>query len=129
MSRWLLFYTPPATLVRLLATNATIVWLTSYVLYLSGASDDPRMLLPAWVSIATTLTVLYHLTQRKINIRKETSASINVFSIASFISMSSLLLQLHLTRDNDPMVPLFTMLRKIWDSLHVLYSIAWANVV
>lgn len=49
----LLFYTPPATLVRLLATNATIVWLTSYVLYLSGASDDPRMLLPAWVSIAT----------------------------------------------------------------------------
>ncbi|MCJ1260971.1 hypothetical protein MMC22_000835 [Lobaria immixta] len=145
----LLFYTPPATLVRLLATNATIVWLTSYVLYLSGASDDPRMLLPAWVSIATvrpraalltlkaldlmhflqTLTVLYHLTQRKINIRKETSASINVFSIASFISMSSLLLQLHLTRDNDPMVPLFTMLRKIWDSLHVLYSIAWANVV
>lgn len=145
----LLFYTPPATLVRLLATNATIVWLTSYVLYLSGASDDPRMLLPAWVSIATvrsraallaferrslthllqTLTVLYHLTQRKINIRKETSASINVFSIASFISMSSLLLQLHLTRDNDPVVPLFMMLRKVWDSLHFLFSIPYADVV
>jgi hypothetical protein len=49
----LLYYTPPATVVRLLATNATIAWLTSYVLYLSGASEDPRMLLPAWVSITT----------------------------------------------------------------------------
>lgn len=49
----LLYYTPPATVVRLLATNATIAWLTSYVLYLSGASDDPRMLLPAWVCITT----------------------------------------------------------------------------
>ena len=76
-----------------------------------------------------TLTVLYHLTQRKINIRKETSASINVFSIASFISMSSLLLQLHLTRDNDPVVPLFMMLRKVWDFLHVLYNMIWADVV
>lgn len=67
-----------------------------------------------------TLTVLYHLTQRKINIRKETSASINVFSIASFISMSSLLLQLHLTRDNDPVVPLFMMLRKLWEFFCIL---------
>ena len=49
----LLCYTPAATVVRLMATNVTIAWLTSYVLYLSGASEDPRMLLPAWVSIAT----------------------------------------------------------------------------
>ena len=45
-----------------------------------------------------TLTILYHLTQRNINIKKETSASIGVFSIASFISLCSLLLQLHLAR-------------------------------
>ena len=101
------------------------------------------MLLPAWVSIATvraaasthgfpfnsiadeecsliagqTLTILYHLAHRKINIRKETSASVGVFSIASFISMCSLLLQLHLTRDNDPEVPLFCMLQKLWFSM------------
>lgn len=49
----LLFYTPPATLVRLLTTNFLIAYITSWVLYLSGASEDPRMLLPAWVSIAT----------------------------------------------------------------------------
>ena len=60
-----------------------------------------------------SLTVIYHLTQRKINIRKETSASISVFSIASFISMCSLLLQLHLARENDPMVPLFVIAKKV----------------
>lgn len=49
----LLNYTPSATLVRLLTTNALIAYITSWVLYLSGASEDPRMLLPAWVSIAT----------------------------------------------------------------------------
>jgi hypothetical protein len=60
-----------------------------------------------------TLTLLYHLTQRKINIKKETSASLSVFSIASFITMCSLLLQLHLTRENDPIVPLFVMLGRL----------------
>ena len=55
--------------------------------------------------------MLYHVTQRKINIRMETSASIGVFSIASFVSLCTLLLQLHLTRENDPVVPLFSMLR------------------
>ena len=33
--------------------NALIAYITNCVLYLSGASQDPRMLLPAWVSIAT----------------------------------------------------------------------------
>jgi hypothetical protein len=62
-----------------------------------------------------TLTVCYHLTQRKINIRKETSASISVFSIASFISMVSLLLQLHLTRANEPPAPLFILAKQTWE--------------
>ena len=47
--------------------------------------------------------------QRNTNIGRETSASLSVISIASFISMCSLLLQLHLTRP-DPVVPLFVML-------------------
>lgn len=53
MSRWLLNYTPSATLVRLLTTNALIAYICSWVIYLSGAAEDKRMLLPAWVSIAT----------------------------------------------------------------------------
>jgi hypothetical protein len=39
----------------------------------------------------------------------------SVFSIASFISMSSLLLQLHLTRENEPEVPAFVMGKRIWE--------------
>jgi len=115
MSRWLLHYTPQASIVRLLTINSVNAYITSWVLYLSGGSEDPRLLLPAWISIATTLTFCYHLTQRKINIRKETSASISVFSIASFISMVSLLLQLHLTRANDPPVPLFIFAQRAWE--------------
>ena len=61
------------------------------------------------------MTFVYHIAQLKINIRKETSASIRVFSIASYITMCSLLLQLHLTRENDPSVPLFAMLQRVWD--------------
>lgn len=63
--------------------------------------------------------MLYHLTQRKINIKKETSASVGVFSIASFISLCTLLFQLHLTRENDPVVPMFSMLRSVWEFLEV----------
>jgi hypothetical protein len=53
----LLNYHPSATVVRLLTTNALIAYITSWVLYLSGASEDPRLLLPAWISI-TTVSVL-----------------------------------------------------------------------
>ncbi|EEH34838.2 hypothetical protein PAAG_05885 [Paracoccidioides lutzii Pb01] len=112
MSRWLLNYAPPAVVIRLLATNGLLAYLTSWILYLSGASSDPRLLLPAWISIASVLSFVYHITQRQINVKKETFATIYVFSIASFISMCSLLLQLHLTRENEPEVPLFVMGKK-----------------
>ncbi|EPE31932.1 hypothetical protein GLAREA_12014 [Glarea lozoyensis ATCC 20868] len=128
MSRWLLNYTPQATLVRLLTINALNAYITSWVLYLSGGSEDPRLLLPAWISIATTLTFLYHLTHPRLAILKETSLSISVFSIASFISLVSLLLQLHLTRENDPPVPLFTIARECWEYLKIgVYKIGMAG--
>lgn len=40
-------------MIRLLATNGLFAYLTSSVLFLSGASSDPRLLLPAWISITT----------------------------------------------------------------------------
>lgn len=49
----LLNYTPPAVVIRLLTTNGLIAYITSWVLYFSGASSDPRLLLPAWISITT----------------------------------------------------------------------------
>ncbi|RAH58166.1 hypothetical protein BO85DRAFT_397118 [Aspergillus piperis CBS 112811] len=115
MSRWLLNYTPPAVVIRLLTTNGLIAYITSWVLYLSGASSDPRCLLPAWISITTTLTFLYHATQNHATIKRETAAALLVVAVASFVSMSSLLLQLHLTRENEPEVPVFVITRKLWD--------------
>ncbi|KAK4660592.1 hypothetical protein QC762_120400 [Podospora pseudocomata] len=114
MSRWLLNYTPQATIVRLLAISALNGWCTWGVLYLTGGSEDPRLLLPGWIVISTTLTLLYHLTQRKINIRKETRASISAFSIASFTSMVALLAQLHSNRTDYPDIPLVTFLSQVW---------------
>ncbi|KAJ5884982.1 hypothetical protein N7495_009492 [Penicillium taxi] len=115
MSRWLLNYTPPAVLIRLLTTNGLIAYITSWVLHLSGASSDPRLLLPAWISITTSLTFVYHATHGHATIKRETAASLLVVSLASFLSMSSLLLQLHLTRENEPEVPVFVITRKLWD--------------
>ncbi|KAK8073868.1 hypothetical protein PG994_004767 [Apiospora phragmitis] len=112
MSRWLLNYTPQATIVRLFALTGIYFYVSSWTVYLLGGSDDPSMLLPAWIGIATTLTACYHVSQRKINIRKETSASISVFSIASFISMAALLSHHHINRLEYPDVPLFGVLQR-----------------
>jgi len=113
MSRWLLHYTPQATIVRLLTVDAINGYLTSWVLHLTGGFEDARLILPAWIVISTTLTVIYHITQRKINIRKETSMSISVFSIASFVSMVALLAQLHSNRSDYPDIPLLNLVRRL----------------
>ncbi|KJR89501.1 uncharacterized protein SPSK_06284 [Sporothrix schenckii 1099-18] len=102
-----------ATIVRLLAINALNGYLTSWVIYLMGSGGDSRLLLPAWVAIAAILTGLYHGTQRKINIRKETSISISVFSGASFISMVSLLAQLYWDRPEYVDVPVVALTRRV----------------
>ncbi|PGH26694.1 hypothetical protein AJ80_01640 [Polytolypa hystricis UAMH7299] len=115
MSRWLLNYTPPAVIIRLLTINCIIAYLTSWILYLTGAAHDPRLLLPAWISITAILTFAYHITQRQINIKKETSASLSVFSIASFVSMCALLLQLHLSRANEHDVPFIAITTRAWE--------------
>lgn len=57
----LLNYTPPAVVIRLLTTNGLIAYITSWVLYLSGASSDPRLLLPAWISITTVRYIDFQL--------------------------------------------------------------------
>ncbi|KAK4452840.1 N-glycosylation protein-domain-containing protein [Podospora aff. communis PSN243] len=114
MSRWLVNYTPQATIVRLLTIAAINIYLTSWALSAFGGLADPRLLLPVWIFISTTLTAMYHVTQRKINIRKETSMSISVFSIASFVSMVALLAQLHSNRTDYPQIPIAAMAKKVW---------------
>lgn len=112
MSRWLINYTPQATVVRLLTISCVFAYLTSWIVYVTGGLNDPRLLLPAWIGIATILTACYHFTQRKVPIRKETFASISVFSITSFISMVALLLDLNVTRGiPDTDIPLVSIVK------------------
>ncbi|KAF3768828.1 hypothetical protein M406DRAFT_18795, partial [Cryphonectria parasitica EP155] len=96
--RLLINYTPSATAFRLVSISALNGYLQSWTLHLSGSSQDPFLLLPTWITITSTLTLVYHITYRKINIRKETSTSISVFSMASYISMVALLIQQHWDR-------------------------------
>ncbi|KAI1176346.1 N-glycosylation protein-domain-containing protein [Nemania sp. FL0916] len=113
MSRWLINYTPQATVVRLLTISCVFAYLTSWIVHVAGGANDPRLLLPAWICIATILTACYHFTQRNVPIRKETFASISVFSIASFVSMLALLLDINAARPlPDPhVVPLVHIAR------------------
>ncbi|KFY80010.1 hypothetical protein V498_08867, partial [Pseudogymnoascus sp. VKM F-4517 (FW-2822)] len=43
MSRWLVHYTPQATLVRLLTINSINAYITSWVLYLSGGNPNSSL--------------------------------------------------------------------------------------
>ncbi|KAL6858168.1 hypothetical protein ACO1O0_005624 [Amphichorda felina] len=140
MSRWLINYTPQATMVRLLTINAINAYVTSILLSLAGGFHDPRLLLPGWIGIATvhfpyrdggqdsegkranqenfslqTLTVCYHITHQKINIRKETSTSVNVFSIASYITMITLLAYIYVSESAYPAIPVLVRTQHIWD--------------
>ncbi|KAK1480982.1 hypothetical protein CCUS01_16042 [Colletotrichum cuscutae] len=92
----LINYTPQATIIRLLTINSTNAFLTERILTFSGGFEDPRLLLPGWVTIAT-----------------ETSTSINIFSIASFISMISLLAHLHYNGSDYPEKPFESLARFI----------------
>ncbi|GAP91350.1 hypothetical protein SAMD00023353_6000170 [Rosellinia necatrix] len=113
MSRWLINYTPQATVVRLLTISCVFAYLTSWIVYTTGGAQDPRLLLPAWIGIATILTACYHYTQRKVPIRKETFTSISVFSIASFISMLALLLEINTVRPlPEAHIPLVSIVKK-----------------
>ena len=60
-----------------------------------------------------TLTVCYHITHQKINIRKETSTSVNVFSIASYITMVTLLVHIHSNLFDYPTMPFVARGRQV----------------
>lgn len=64
----------------------------------------------------------YHITQRKINIQKETSTSINIFSIASYLSMVALLAHLHADRTDYPVPPIYRIAILCWQQWQRLTS-------
>lgn len=106
MSRWLIHYTPWATLVRLVSICTINVYITSWILTLAGTTRNPRMLLPAWIFIACVLIIAYYITQRNIKVvrhrseqgrllRTLTSIS-RLVAGGSFITMGVLLIELHM---------------------------------
>lgn len=72
--------------------------------------------------------MVYHITQRKINIRKETSMTISVFSIASYTSMLALLAQVHSPggrAEAYPPIPILVLARRVWlEFAHVVARLA-----
>lgn len=62
-----------------------------------------------------TLTICYHVTHQKINIRKETSTSVNVFSIASYITMIVLLAHMQTYQSDYPIMPVVSKGNHLWE--------------
>ncbi|KAL2884867.1 N-glycosylation protein [Ceratocystis lukuohia] len=84
---------------------------------LPGDAGDSVVVFPRTETALASMWVLtgaYHVTHQKINIRKETITSINVFSIASSISMVSLLLLAYGARADLPDIPLVVYSRLLF---------------
>ncbi len=61
--------------------------------------------------------MLYHLANRHLNIRRETSASLGVFSLVSSVSMVALLVQIQSAREGEVVVPLFKGIGNLWGKM------------
>ncbi|OCK83156.1 hypothetical protein K432DRAFT_291737, partial [Lepidopterella palustris CBS 459.81] len=95
MSRWLMHYAPPSALFRLATMDLLNMFLTHQFIELCGGKTNSPRLFLAWICIASTLTILYHITHRRTNIKRETTAAVRVFSPLTFLSLVLVLFQLH----------------------------------
>lgn len=92
---------------------------TNQFVNLCGATTSPPRLFLAWVCIASTLTILYHITHRRTNIKRETTTAVRVFSPLTYLSLCLILFQLHhpswsdQVEQNPVAVPLFVRLKAI----------------
>ncbi|KAK6502315.1 hypothetical protein TWF506_002896 [Arthrobotrys conoides] len=102
MTRWLVNYTPLATLVRLISITGIIAYFISGAHYCLGVKSDARMLLPAWIMIYCTIGIGFHIVRMRISEYREVSTSITVFTGLSFATMILLLQDSHEKRDTPP---------------------------
>ncbi|EPS36754.1 hypothetical protein H072_9650 [Dactylellina haptotyla CBS 200.50] len=102
MTRWLVKYTPLATLVRLISITGIIAYFISGAHYCLGVKSDTRMLLPSWIMIFCTIGVGFHIMRMRISEYRELSTSITVFAGLCFSTMVILLEDSHEKRDKPP---------------------------
>ncbi|KAF2802968.1 uncharacterized protein BDZ99DRAFT_454260 [Mytilinidion resinicola] len=119
MSRWLLHYPIGSALFRLATMDLLNMFLTHQFIELCGARTNSPRLFVAWICIASTLTLLYHITHRRTNIKRETTAAVRVFSPLAFLSLCLILLQYHWPTASNTIagspdaVPFFVSIRRV----------------
>ncbi|KAF2488909.1 hypothetical protein BU16DRAFT_442469, partial [Lophium mytilinum] len=91
----LLHYPIGSALFRLATMDLLNMFLTHQFIEFCGARTNSPRFFVAWICIASTLTLLYHITHRRTNIKRETTAAVRVFSPLAFLSLCLILLQQH----------------------------------
>ena len=110
MSRWLLYYSPAAVLVRLASLSVILsfacnnIFTTAGASYYSGRHLDRA--LPLWIAISIAVLALYFRTQHDISVDEDKddrkrrlvlrSKCVNAIALTSTASLFALLLVLHL---------------------------------
>ncbi|KAK9375033.1 N-glycosylation protein-domain-containing protein [Lipomyces chichibuensis] len=111
MLRWLVMYSSPATILRLLSINTLMAAMTRLVL--TTFADDPVNLLPTWILIACILTAAYAIQNfvtsniaieeraRRVDIYHIAVFAVVPVGIASFITMLGLIRSLMVIRSGN----------------------------
>jgi len=103
-----------ATLVRLISITGIIAYYISGVQYLLNVKRDPRMLLPAWIVVSSTITLGYHIIRHSISEYRNLSTSIAVFAALSFLSTLVLLQDSHAKRGRVPWAEGAAWMAEVW---------------
>ncbi|KAF2415796.1 hypothetical protein EJ08DRAFT_600846, partial [Tothia fuscella] len=98
MMRWLIKYTPMASIVRLCSASFVYFVGTNFILQYSGSTAHLSILLPAWIFIALALGSIYLAIHERAHIKRQGAHPMRVCGTASFLTMCSLLALLHIQR-------------------------------
>ncbi|QDS67744.1 hypothetical protein FKW77_006083 [Venturia effusa] len=71
MMRWLLIYSPIASIIRLITASFIYYVGTNFILQYSGSNLNPILLLPAWILIASFLAIIYMSMHNRTTIKRQ----------------------------------------------------------
>jgi len=96
MMRWLIIYSPIASIVRLITASFIYYVGTNFILQYAGSNGNVSLLLPAWIAIAAMLAIVYMSMHNRTTIKRQGDNSMYVFGAASFFTMCILLAPLYI---------------------------------